>query len=92
MAERQPAGSTRLSFERRERLFRQRAVTHQNPLADPEPGGQGFDKVIRRLLGLDAKMRQYRDGARFCRAVIDAVGMDGFNRVWTSPNTLPTRQ
>ena len=54
--------------------------------------GQGFDKVVRRLLGLDAKMRQYRDGARFCRAVIAAVGMDGFNRVWTSPNTLPTRE
>ena len=54
--------------------------------------GQGFDKVIRRLLGLDAKMRQYRDGARFCRTVIDAVGMAGFNRVWTSPNTLPTRE
>jgi len=54
--------------------------------------GQGFDKVVRRLLGLDAKMRQYRDGARFCRTVIDAVGMTGFNRVWTSPNTLPTRE
>ena len=53
--------------------------------------GQGFDKVIRKLLGLDAKMRQYRDGAAFCRAVIDRVGMDGLNRVWTSPNTLPTR-
>ncbi len=53
--------------------------------------GQGFDKVIRRLLGLDAKMRQYRDGAAFCRAVIDRVGMDGLNKVWTSPNTLPTR-
>ena len=53
--------------------------------------GQGFDKVIRKLLGLDAKMRQYRDGAAFCRAVIDRVGMDGFNRVWTSPETLPTR-
>ena len=53
--------------------------------------GQGFDKVIRLVLGLDAKMRQYRDGAAFCRAVIDRVGMDGLNRVWTSPNTLPTR-
>ncbi len=53
--------------------------------------GQGFDKVIRRLLGLDAKMRQYRDGARFCRAVIDEVGMAGLNQVWTAPETLPTR-
>jgi coenzyme F420 biosynthesis associated uncharacterized protein len=53
--------------------------------------GQGFDKVIRKLLGLDAKMRQYRDGAAFCRAVIERVGMAGLNRVWTSEETLPTR-
>ncbi len=53
--------------------------------------GQGFDKIIRKLLGLDAKMRQYRDGAEFCRQVIAAVGMDGFNRVWTSPETLPSK-
>jgi coenzyme F420 biosynthesis associated uncharacterized protein len=53
--------------------------------------GQGFDKVIRKLLGLDAKMRQYRDGAAFCRAVIERVGMIGLNRVWTSEETLPTR-
>jgi coenzyme F420 biosynthesis associated uncharacterized protein len=52
--------------------------------------GQGFDKIIRRLLGLDAKMRQYRDGATFCRAVLAEVGMTGLNRVWTSPETLPT--
>ncbi len=53
--------------------------------------GQGFDKIIRRLLGLDAKMRQYRDGAEFCRQVIAKVGMPGLNVVWTSPETLPTR-
>ena len=53
--------------------------------------GQGFDKVIRRLLGLDAKMRQYRDGAAFCRAVVDKVGMEGLNRVWLAPQALPTR-
>jgi coenzyme F420 biosynthesis associated uncharacterized protein len=47
------------------------------------------DRVLRRLLGLEAKMRQYRDGAVFVRAVTDAVGVDGFNAVWTSPDTLP---
>ncbi len=52
-------------------------------------GRGGVDRLLRRLLGLEAKMRQYRDGARFVRAAIDAVGMDGFNRVWTSPETLP---
>jgi coenzyme F420 biosynthesis associated uncharacterized protein len=53
--------------------------------------GQGPDKIVRRLLGLDAKMRQYRDGAAFCRHVLDEVGMTGLNRVWTSPDTLPSR-
>jgi len=49
----------------------------------------GFDKILRRLLGLEAKMRQYRDGAAFVRAVTAKVGTDGFNEVWTSPQTLP---
>ena len=50
-----------------------------------------IDKVLRRLLGLDVKLRQYADGSRFVKAVVDAVGMDGFNAVWTSPETLPRR-
>ncbi|MET8981798.1 zinc-dependent metalloprotease [Streptomyces sp. NPDC004539] len=54
-------------------------------------GASRLDIALRRLLGLDAKMKQYRDGERFVRAVVDQVGMDGFNRVWTSPNTLPTK-
>jgi coenzyme F420 biosynthesis associated uncharacterized protein len=49
----------------------------------------GLDKLFRRLLGLEAKMRQYRDGAVFVRAVTAKVGTDGFNEVWTSPETLP---
>jgi coenzyme F420 biosynthesis associated uncharacterized protein len=54
-------------------------------------GASRLDLALRKLLGLDAKLKQYRDGERFVRAVVDEVGMDGFNRVWTSPNTLPTR-
>jgi coenzyme F420 biosynthesis associated uncharacterized protein len=49
----------------------------------------GVDKILRRLLGLEAKMRQYRDGAVFVREVTAKVGTDGFNAVWTSPETLP---
>ena len=48
-----------------------------------------LDRILRRLLGLEAKMRQYRDGAVFVRAVVDEVGWDGLNAVWTSPQTLP---
>jgi len=53
-------------------------------------GVGAFDRMLRRLLGLEAKMRQYRDGAVFVRSVVDQVGVDGFNRVWESPETLPT--
>lgn len=50
------------------------------------------EKFLRRILGLDAKMRQYSDGARFVRRVVDRVGMDGFNVVWTSAEHLPTEE
>lgn len=54
-------------------------------------GAGGLDKVIRRLLGFDAKMAQYRNGAAFVRGAVDKVGMDGFNAVWAEPANLPTR-
>ena len=55
-------------------------------------GVGGLDKLLRRLLGLDQKMAQYRDGAVFVRAAIDKVGMEGFNAVWAEPANLPTKQ
>jgi coenzyme F420 biosynthesis associated uncharacterized protein len=54
-------------------------------------GAGRLDQALRKLLGLDAKLRQYRDGERFVSAVVEELGMEGFNRVWTSPNTLPTK-
>jgi coenzyme F420 biosynthesis associated uncharacterized protein len=54
--------------------------------------GAGYlDRVLRKLLGLDAKMAQYRNGAIFVRGAVDQVGMDGFNAVWAEPANLPTR-
>ncbi|MEJ7634648.1 zinc-dependent metalloprotease [Aeromicrobium sp.] len=54
-------------------------------------GASGLDRLLRRLLGLDAKMRQYRDGAEFVREVNDRVGLSGFNAVWAEPANLPTK-
>ncbi|HUC59264.1 MAG TPA: zinc-dependent metalloprotease [Streptosporangiaceae bacterium] len=54
--------------------------------------GNRGEQVIRRLLGIDLKMRQYQQGEAFVRAVVDEAGMATFNRVWTSPETLPTRE
>jgi coenzyme F420 biosynthesis associated uncharacterized protein len=57
-----------------------------------ERRGQGgpLDRVVRRVLGLDAKLEQYRQGGRFVRAVVERIGVAGFNEVWGSPERLPT--
>jgi coenzyme F420 biosynthesis associated uncharacterized protein len=52
-------------------------------------GASPVDRMLRRLLGIDAKMRQYRDGATFVREVNQKVGLSGFNQVWAEPGNLP---
>ena len=64
-------------------LIRQRFTKRRE---EPSPA----DALARRVLGLDAKLRQYSDGAKFVRMIIDVRGVDGFNAVWSSPETLPT--
>lgn len=53
-------------------------------------GAGALDQLIRRLLGLDKKMRQYSEGADFVRAVNEKVGLSGFNAVWSEPAHLPS--
>lgn len=48
-----------------------------------------IQRVVRRLLGMDAKFKQYVRGRAFVAAVVEEVGMERFNRVWESPQTLP---
>lgn len=52
--------------------------------------GSVLDALLRRVLGMEAKLAQYRDGAKFVRAVVDEVGLDAFNAVWVAPDNLPT--
>jgi coenzyme F420 biosynthesis associated uncharacterized protein len=63
----------------------------RNRFTQRRQGVGTLDKLLRRLLGLDQKMAQYRDGAVFVRAAIDKVGMDGFNAVWAAPENLPSK-
>ncbi|WP_424347949.1 zinc-dependent metalloprotease [Kocuria sp. CH-021] len=49
-----------------------------------------LDRFVRRLLGMDAKMRQYSDGQQFVSTVVAAVGLERFNRIWEAPEHLPT--
>jgi coenzyme F420 biosynthesis associated uncharacterized protein len=50
-----------------------------------------LEQTIRRMLGIELKMKQYAQGSRFVATVVAEAGMDTFNRVWTSPETLPTK-
>ncbi|CAL9490106.1 hypothetical protein SUDANB171_03210 [Streptomyces sp. enrichment culture] len=67
--------------EIREKFTRRRAA-----------GAGRLDRALRKMLGMDAKLRQYQEGERFVRTVVEQAGMTGFNKVWTSPNTLPTKE
>jgi coenzyme F420 biosynthesis associated uncharacterized protein len=69
------------------------SVEHIRERFNARRGSSGrIEQTIRRILGIDLKMKQYAEGSRFVKAVVDEVGMADFNKVWTSPETLPTRQ
>jgi coenzyme F420 biosynthesis associated uncharacterized protein len=46
-------------------------------------------RILRALLGIDAKLSQYTRGKAFVDYVVGQVGMDRFNTIWTGAETLP---
>lgn len=48
-----------------------------------------LQRLLRALLGLDAKLSQYTRGKAFVDHVVGQVGMARFNAIWTGPETLP---
>ncbi len=50
---------------------------------------RGVAKLISQLLGTEAKMRQYQEGARFVTRVEEAGGSELFKKVWERPENLP---
>ena len=76
---------------RRARASSRRSPRSARSSTERRKGVGVLDQLLRRLLGLDAKMAQYRDGAAFVRGVVDKVGMDDFNAVWERPENLPTK-
>jgi coenzyme F420 biosynthesis associated uncharacterized protein len=61
------------------RRFDERRQRSQPPL----------QRLLRALLGIDAKLSQYTRGKAFVDHVVARVGMDRFNVVWSGPQTLP---
>ncbi|MFB6122968.1 MAG: zinc-dependent metalloprotease [Haloferacaceae archaeon] len=52
--------------------------------------GGPMTRLVRRLLGLGLKRRQYERGAAFFRAVADERGLAAASAVWERPEHLPT--
>jgi putative hydrolase len=48
------------------------------------------ERLVEGLLGLNMKMRQYEQGKVFCDAVVAETDIETLNRVWGSPESLPT--
>jgi coenzyme F420 biosynthesis associated uncharacterized protein len=46
-------------------------------------------RLVRALLGVEAKLSQYTRGKVFVDQVVGRVGMKRFNTIWTGPETLP---
>jgi coenzyme F420 biosynthesis associated uncharacterized protein len=61
------------------RRFDERRHRQQPPL----------QRLLRALLGLDAKLSQYTRGKAFVDRVVGRVGMERFNTIWSGPETLP---
>jgi len=47
-------------------------------------------KLLQKLIGLDAKMKQYEAGERFIEVAEKAAGPRTLDRAWTEPANLPT--
>ena len=58
---------------------------------DARRQGRGpLQRLVRRLLGLGMKRRQYERGKDFFEAVVEATDIETAGRAWESPETLPT--
>ena len=50
----------------------------------------GFVKLFQQLIGLEAKLRQYADGARFVREIENTGGPELLALAWQGPENLPS--
>ncbi|AFT98390.1 hypothetical protein O3I_002140 [Nocardia brasiliensis ATCC 700358] len=67
------------SVEQIRSAFDQRRKRPTNPI----------QRIMRALLGVDAKVAQYVRGKKFVDEVVGRVGMTEFNTIWTDAETLP---
>ncbi|MEF8783751.1 MAG: zinc-dependent metalloprotease [Haloarculaceae archaeon] len=73
-----------------DRAFDEEYADLRRKLDERRKGRGPLQRLIRRLLGLSVKRRQYERGKAFFEVIADGYGMQTAGRVWTSPEALPT--
>ena len=59
-------------------------------LRNRRQSARGLTKVLQRVIGLDAKIKQYAEGEAFIEAVEAEGGDELLERAWSSPEMLPS--
>src|SRR4051794_22336450 len=77
-------------------LVMDRAATERVPSAErfsnvlhDRRQAKGPARMIQKLVGVEAKLRQYQEGEKFLAAVEEAEGDGGINLLWRGPENLP---
>jgi uncharacterized protein (DUF2342 family) len=73
-----------------DRAFDEEYADLRRKIEQRRSGRGPIQKLIRRLLGLSVKRRQYERGKEFFEAVVDREGMAVAARAWDDPESLPT--
>lgn len=58
-------------------------------LRERRSGIGAAERAFQKVSGFELKVRQYDAGERFVRAVVEEIGMEGFNSIWARPENLP---
>ncbi len=69
--------------------FDREAADLREKIEQRRRGGGPLMQLMRRLLGLDIKRRQYERGKEFFEAVVAARGIEAAGEVWADPENLP---
>ena len=73
-----------------DRAFDDQYADLRRKLEERRKGRGPVETLIRRLLGLSVKRRQYERGKAFFETVADRRGIAAAGRVWDDPGNLPT--
>ena len=75
-----------------DRAFEDQFVDIREKVDQRRQGGDPLTRLLRQLLGLGLKRRQYERGRHFFEVVADARGLQATSVVWEAPEHLPTSQ